>query len=349
MLKRVGNYILEHKIGSGSFGEVYQGHNETNGQRVSIKVMERSLLTGKFTELFKDEVKILKSCQCNNIIQLYDVKKTTNNIYFVYEYCNEGDMDAYLGKKGHLTEEEAVKYFLEILNGFKVLVKNNVVHRDFKLSNLLKHEGSVKISDFGFSKLLGKWDMTQTVIGTPLNMAPEIIRGSSYNNKVDIWSLGIVFYQMLFGMPPYIGLNIFEILYEIQSKDLKFPREINDISPETEDILKRMLNPDPYERIEWKDIFQHRINSHPKKIAFIKMQNSLDAYNFRKAFCLSSSLYLPYVVQGVNAQSIQVGKGRQDQEQAQQEKAYYKEETASTQGTEKLLSNSSLVSMVKFF
>jgi len=349
MLKRIGNYILEQKIGSGSYGEVYQGRNETNGQKVSIKVMERTLISGQFIELLKDEVKILRSCESTNIIKLYDVKKTAHNIYLVYEFCNEGDMDAYLSKKGHLTEEEAVKYFLEILNGFKVLVKNNVIHRDFKLANLLKHEGTVKISDFGFSKLMSKWDMAQTVIGTPLNMAPEIIRGNKYNNKVDIWSLGIVFYQMLFGVPPYIGLNLIDMLEEIQNSELKFPKEINNISPETEDILKKMLTPEPNERIEWRDLFRHSINSHPKRIRYMKMQNSMDIYNFKKAFNLASTMYLPYKIQEVTNQSIIIQDEKAMSVQSQKGSEYSKEETVSTKGTEKMLSNSSIVSMMKFF
>ncbi len=101
---------------------------------------------------------MLKSCKNNNIIQLIDIKKTANNIYLVLEYCNEGDLMAYLKSKKKLPPEEALEYFVQILHAFQTLVKNKIMHRDFKLANVLKHEGTIKIADFGFAKLLGSED-----------------------------------------------------------------------------------------------------------------------------------------------------------------------------------------------
>lgn len=86
---------------------------------------------------------------------MYDIKKTSNNIYIILEYCNEGDLDQYLKKRKKFTEEEALDFLIQILNGFKTLVQNKIMHRDFKLANVMKHNGEVKIGDFGFSKLLG--------------------------------------------------------------------------------------------------------------------------------------------------------------------------------------------------
>jgi len=254
--------------------------------------MRRDLLNGKFQELLENEVKILETCQNTHIVQLYDIKKTPNNIYMIFEYCNEGDMSEYVKKKGHLSEEEAVKYFLEIIDGFKILVKHNVIHRDFKLANILKHQGSIKISDFGFSKLLDSMDMTQTIVGSPLNMAPEIIMGKTYNNKVDIWSLGIVFYEMLFGVPPFVATSMFELLQEIKTCELKFPRDINNISAETEDILKRMLVVDPEKRIEWRDIFKHKIILQPQQRLNQTMQKTMNWYSIHRSFHMNTLYFL---------------------------------------------------------
>lgn len=88
---------------------------------------------------------------------------------------------------------------MQILNAFKTLVKNKILHRDFKLANILKHDGEIKIADFGFAKLLTKEDYATTMLGSPLNMAPEVLGGNDYNNKADIWSIGTVFYELLFG------------------------------------------------------------------------------------------------------------------------------------------------------
>lgn len=89
---------------------------------------------------------------------MYDIKKTANNFYLILEYCNEGDLMAYLKKKKTLNEEEAVEFLIQILNAFKTLVKHKIMHRDFKLANILMHDGEIKIADFGFSKLLNNED-----------------------------------------------------------------------------------------------------------------------------------------------------------------------------------------------
>ena len=90
------------------------------------------------------------------------------------------------------------------------------MHRDFKLANILLHNGILKIADFGFSKILeGDESYTETMLGSPLNMAPEILEGKDYNSKCDIWSIGTVFYELLYGKPPYNASNIVELVKNI--------------------------------------------------------------------------------------------------------------------------------------
>ena len=102
-------------------------------------------------------------------------------------------MGAYLKSKKKLPE--AVEYFVQILHAFQTLVKNKIMHRDFKLPNVLKHNGTIKVADFGFSKLLGTEDQqVETILGSPLNMAPEVLDRQLYNSKADIWSIGVCFY-----------------------------------------------------------------------------------------------------------------------------------------------------------
>ena len=181
-------------------------------QDVAIKTVNRKALKGKFYELLENEIKVLRTCDNINIIKLYDIKKTSNNIYLMLEYCNEGDLMQYMKQKKKLSEEEAVEILVQILNAFKTLIKNNIMHRDFKLPNVLKHNGIIKIADFGFSKMLGEDSFATTMLGSPLNMAPEILGGKDYNNKADIWSIGTCFYEMLFEKPPYTAKNIMELL-----------------------------------------------------------------------------------------------------------------------------------------
>lgn len=192
---------------------------------------------------------MLKSCRNNNIIQLLDIKKTTNNIYLILEYCNEGDLGAYLKHKKKLPEDEAVECFVQILHAFQTLVKNKIMHRDFKLPNVLRHNGTIKIADFGFSKLLGTEDQqVETILGSPLNMAPEILDRQLYNSKADIWSIGVCFYELVFGKVPYSAPNILDLLKKIRKEPLLFPFRV---SPLIEDVLRKMLVVDPAKRIEW--------------------------------------------------------------------------------------------------
>lgn len=190
------------------------------------------MLKGKFTELLENEIKVLRTCNNENIIRLYDIKKTANNIYLIMEYCNEGDLTCitcmicseYIKQRKFLTEEEAVEYLIQILNGFKTLVKHRIMHRDFKLANILKHDGSIKIADFGFSKLLGKESYASTMLGSPLNMAPEVLNNQEYDSKADIWSIGTVFYELLFGKPPFTASNMVDLLKNIQKQKLVINR-----------------------------------------------------------------------------------------------------------------------------
>lgn len=261
MVKIVDNYVLERVIGKGQFGEVFKGYNKTTGEDIAVKTVNRKNLKGKFYELLENEIKVLRSCNNPNIIKLYDIKKTANNIYLVLEFCNEGDLMKYMKEKTKLTEDEAIEFLCQILNAFKTLYKSKIMHRDFKLANILKHNGMIKIADFGFAKLLGNDTFTNTMLGSPLNMAPEVLGGKDYNSKADIWSVGTCFYEMLFGRPPYTASNIVELLNNIQKKPLYFPKNVT-LPPVIEDCLRRMLVVDPSKRADWTECFEHKINTY---------------------------------------------------------------------------------------
>lgn len=178
----------------------------------------------------------------------------------ILEYCNEGDLGAYLKIKKKIPEDEAVEYFVQILHAFSTLVKNKIMHRDFKLPNVLKHEGAIKLADFGFAKLLGTEDQqVETILGSPLNMAPEVLDKQAYNSKADIWSIGVSFYEMIFGKVPFSASNIIDLLKKIRKEPVVFPHKI---PPVIEDVIRKMLVVDPAKRIEWNDLFNHPITTY---------------------------------------------------------------------------------------
>ena len=298
MVKIVDNYVLERVIGKGQYGEVFKGYKKDTNEDVAIKAVNRKNLKGKFYELLENEIKVLRSCNNVNIIKLYDIKKTSNNIYLMLEYCNEGDLMQYLKKRGKLTEEETIEFFIQILNAFKTLVKNKIMHRDFKLANILKHNGIIKIADFGFAKILGEDAFTTTMLGSPLNMAPEILGGKDYNSKADIWSIGTCVYELLFGKPPYTAKNIVELLQKIQKTPFSLPPNTK-ISPVLEDVLKKMLVFNPDERIEWDDLFNHKITKLMEEKIMLDLEETIknnDINNISK-FYIKNTKVIDHVVE----------------------------------------------------
>lgn len=133
----------------------------------------------------------------------------------------------------------------------------NILHRDLKPSNILLHQGQIKIADFGFCKLLRRrQDVTRTMVGSPIYMAPEILKGRAYNIQCDIWSMGVLFYELLFARCPFEERSIPRLIQRIDTSPVTFPRHFNNISVKTEQLLKKMLVPDPRRRITWEELFR---------------------------------------------------------------------------------------------
>lgn len=259
-------YQITSKIGKGSFGKVYLATDPINNREVAIKVVSiKSIGNKKGLEHMQNEILILQKCDSPHIVKLYEYNKTSEYIYLVLEYCNEKDMSQYLAKRGRLDETEAIEFLRQLVEAFKVLSKHNIIHRDLKLENILKHDKIIKIGDFGLSKLLDCENMATSSVGTPLNRAPETFLAASYTNKVDVWALGIVFYQFLYGKHPFAASNRFE-LAEKQKKGVEFPQDIP-ISSKSKELIRRMLEQDPYKRASWEEIFKCVLEDDPVPIS----------------------------------------------------------------------------------
>jgi serine/threonine protein kinase len=177
------------------------------------------------------------------------------------EYCNDGDLEAYI-KKHDLAEKDAIALFRQIINGFKYLHKKDVLHRDVKPSNFLLDNMKIKISDFGFARVILSEAWAESHYGTYPYMAPQILQGKPYNNMSDIWSLGVTLFFMLFKRIPWVSDNPFHLEREIKEK-LKNNRlfetvlEKKRISKHAEDLLIRMIVYDENLRISWDRLFEH--------------------------------------------------------------------------------------------
>jgi|JI6StandDraft_1071083.scaffolds.fasta_scaffold10719_5 serine/threonine protein kinase len=181
--------------------------------------------------------------------------RTANNFYFVYEYCNGGTLYAMLKREGKLPEDKALGYFRQLVEAFRVLSKHNIMHRDLKPDNILFHNGVLKLGDFGFCKNLKEDnDMTATMLGSPIYMAPEVLKGDSYTTKADIWSLGVVLFEMLYGFCPFETGSIAQLIAKVTTTCVQFPVGVQ-VSESTQNMIRRMVEKDPVRRIDWPTLF----------------------------------------------------------------------------------------------
>ena len=260
MQKIIENYVLYEVVGSGQYGKVHRAINKKTNETVAIKVVPLTKFSDvpKLEEFTTNEIKILGKINNPNVIRFIEMLKTANNMYLVYEFCEGGTLESILSVREHLPEQEALKIFQHLLNACRELYKENILHRDIKPSNILIHKGVIKLADFGFCKRLhSPSELTFSMVGSPIYMAPEILRGFPYTIKADIWSLGVLLFELLFGTCPYEDKTLAGLISQFSCKQVSFPRDINNISLNTETLLKKMLTIDPKQRIDWDDLMKY--------------------------------------------------------------------------------------------
>ena len=209
----------------------------------------------KKLELIKREIKLHKKLVHPNIIRLYDYFKVKGCVFLLMELADKGNLFDILKSKERLAEEEAVRYFHQTCKGVEYLHSKNVIHRDLKPENLLisSENNELKICDFGWSVNQDD-DMRTTFCGTYEYMAPEIVENKSYDMRVDIWSLGILLYEMLHGHSPFRSGKMMAVLDNIRRGVYKM-RE--DISPESRHLIMSILQVDPSKRPTVDKILVH--------------------------------------------------------------------------------------------
>ena len=183
-------YVVERQIGTGSFATVWLATKD-NAQ-CAVKAVDRSRLTKKLRANLDDEIRILGSVKHPNLVAFVDAVPRTERIYVVLEYLSGGDLQKFIRSKGRLHEGTAQTWIGHLAAGLECLWRRSLVHRDLKPQNLLLTEatddGVLKIGDFGFARQLGPSKLAETLCGSPLYMAPEILALKRYDAKADLWS-----------------------------------------------------------------------------------------------------------------------------------------------------------------
>lgn len=212
-------------------------------------------------ENIKNEIKLQKAIDHSHIAKLYDYFKDNENIYIVMEYCKSGHLGDYLKKNQRLTEGEAIYYFLQTAFAIEYLHTNNIMHRDIKLENLLlDSKANIKLTDFGWSAINAD-KLRQTYCGTIDYMAPEMVTGNQYDWKVDIWSLGVLLFELtqgrpwLPGKPPFDGQTMSEKQENIKNGRIGTMIGVSDAC---KDLVQRLLTIDPSKRPTIQEVFDHK-------------------------------------------------------------------------------------------
>lgn len=262
---QVGYYHSDGEIiGKGQFATVYLAKHIDTGVTYAIKEMDFGKIAknSKSQQHLIQEIKVMQEIHHPNVVTLYHTQKIGPYVDIVMDYCNAGDFRAYLDVHKSLTEENALYFMRQFANGLYHLRVRNIVHRDLKPQNLLLSEDekgvcTLKIADFGFAKFVDANNPLETYCGTPLYMAPEVLQHGKYSDKADLWSVGVIMYEMLAGRRPWEAKSIPELMYKIQ-QPWTIPYTLKStLSPECIDLLLNLLEYTESKRISWDNFFQH--------------------------------------------------------------------------------------------
>lgn len=258
-MESIKGYSFIREIGGGNFGKVYLAKNNL-GELYAVKKMQTGSINKRLLTLINNEINALNIINNPSVLRLKESFQTSNHIYIVMEYCVGGDIEHFIQTHKKVPEDLVRKWLQKLILALHQLRLQNIVHRDLKLANLMlthsdPEQAEVKIGDFGFAKFLGD-SLTSTQLGTPLYMAPEIFNDDQYSYKVDIWSLGVVAYEMLSGNAPFKCYKL-EELKRLQKIPISFRRE-DGVSRDAEEIVQAMMCYDPNRRVDYEDLLKMR-------------------------------------------------------------------------------------------
>ncbi|KAL7862692.1 hypothetical protein SRHO_G00116760 [Serrasalmus rhombeus] len=256
--KIAGLYDLDRTLGKGHFAVVKLARHVFTGQLVAVKVIDKTKLDALAMGHLLQEVRCMKLVQHPNVVRLYEVIDTHSKLYLILELGDGGDMyDYILRHEGGVAEETAKIHFAQIVRAITYCHRLHVVHRDLKPENVVffRQQGTVKLTDFGFSNHFQPGTMLMTSCGSLAYSAPEILLGEEYDAPaVDIWSLGVILYMLVCGHPPFQEANDSETLIMIMDCRYTVP---DHVSAECKDLISRMLQRDPSKRASLVDIEAH--------------------------------------------------------------------------------------------
>uniref|UniRef100_A0A4W3HFM5 Serine/threonine-protein kinase ULK3 n=1 Tax=Callorhinchus milii TaxID=7868 RepID=A0A4W3HFM5_CALMI len=258
---KLEGFILTERLGSGTYATVYKAYRKANNREVvAIKCISKKSLNKASVENLLTEIEILKTVQHPHIVQLKDFQWDSNNIYLIMEFAAAGDLSRFIRSRRILPERVARRFLQQLASALQYLHVRNISHLDLKPQNILLSSVNtphLKLADFGFALYMSPWDEKRVLRGSPLYMAPEMVCQEQYDARADLWSLGVILYEALFGRPPFSSKSFKELEAKIRSnKPVEIPAGAR-VSADCRDLLVRLLERDPEQRITFEEFFTH--------------------------------------------------------------------------------------------
>jgi serine/threonine protein kinase len=245
---QLGRYVIQSELGRGAMGVVYKALDSVLERPVAVKTVNISLErehADKYEQRFYQEARAAGGLNHPNIVTIHDVGKAGEVVFMAMEYIEGVELRTLIGEGRPLRVSQALSIAAQVAEGLAYAHQRGVVHRDIKPANIMVvANGPVKITDFGIARMRGTGDLTQTgmLLGSPKYMSPEQVIGKRADHRSDIFSLGVILYEMLCGAAPFNGENVTALMYQIVNFVPPAPSSVNDAVPQLADyIIAKML------------------------------------------------------------------------------------------------------------
>ena len=292
-------YEFEKKeIGAGHYGVVRRAHLKINPNSIyAVKSVKKEKLKGDI-ELFKNELEMLRFSDHPNIIQFFEIYQDSKYFHFVMELCEGGDITGRIENGQPFSEEGAKRIIFQMLLAVNHLHSCNIVHRDIKPDNFLfktKDVNSpIKLTDFGLSRKIVPGSRLNSLLGTPFYVAPEVLEKKGYNEKCDLWSIGVTMYLLLSKQFPFKGQTTAELFLKIKQAEFSLGEHENlrKLSSEGKQVIRGLLEKNPSKRLtasealrcNWFDNLNIELNEKGKAVLTRKVASNLRSFQSESKF-----------------------------------------------------------------